>query len=168
MNETPEKQDVAALVEVLANLLGTRHLLMATAESCTGGGIAAALTARAGSSAWFAGGIVSYSNSMKENLLGVRPDVLASEGAVSKAVVLQMAEGVMEATGADCAVSVSGIAGPDGGTPDKPVGTVWIGWGTRDAAPSAECFRFGGARAEVQAAAIQAGLLGLIRRLQKT
>ncbi|GMG86950.1 nicotinamide-nucleotide amidohydrolase family protein [Biformimicrobium ophioploci] len=139
---------------------------MATAESCTGGGIAAALTARAGSSAWFAGGIVSYSNAMKENLLGVRREVLASEGAVSEDVVLQMAEGVMAATGADCSVSVSGIAGPDGGTPEKPVGTVWIGWGVRDTAPSAECFRFEGSREEVQAAAIHAGIAGLVRRLQ--
>lgn len=100
---------------------------MATAESCTGGMIAAMCTDVAGSSAWFKGGVVAYDNAVKKSLLGVLPSVLEAHGAVSGEVVRHMAEGALCACGAQAAVAVSGVAGPGGGTPEKPVGTVWIG-----------------------------------------
>ncbi len=100
---------------------------VATAESCTGGYIAHLLTLAAGSSDYFKGGVVAYSNEVKEQLLGVDPATIRKKGAVSEAVVRQMAEGARKRLGTDYAVSVSGIAGPAGGTPEKPVGTVWIG-----------------------------------------
>ena len=106
---------------------------MATAESCTGGWIAKTLTDVPGSSAVFGYGVVSYSNGAKESILGVRNATLETHGAVSEQVVEEMADGVLHLSGADLAVAVSGIAGPDGGTVDKPVGTVWVTWGSRDA-----------------------------------
>lgn len=106
--------------------LRARSLTMSTAESCTGGTIAAAITSIAGSSEVFNGGIVAYSNNVKMHLLGVREDTLAKYGAVSEDVVRQMVCGACKATGSSCAVATSGIAGPGGGTSEKPVGTVWI------------------------------------------
>ena len=116
-----------------ANLLG-RCLLqqrkkVSTAESCTGGGIAAAITDIAGSSAWFDLALVTYSNEMKTKLLGVPAEVLQSQGAVSEAVVRAMHAGALSLSGADIAVAVSGVAGPGGGSEEKPVGTVYIAWG---------------------------------------
>lgn len=100
-------------------------LTLATAESCTGGAVAAKIVSIPGSSCYFLGGIVSYSNEMKEKLLGVNPSLIASEGAVSEGVVREMAEGVRKITGADYGIAISGVAGPSGGTAEKPVGTVW-------------------------------------------
>jgi len=114
-------------VEVLiGNLLKEKHLMLATAESCTGGNIAHKITSVAGSSTYFKGGVVAYSNEVKQNLLGVSPSTLEEFGAVSQEVVEEMAKGALLKLKADIAVSVSGIAGPDGGTEEKPVGTVWI------------------------------------------
>ncbi len=120
------------LAAKVLDLLRERGQTLATAESCTGGLIASMLTRIPGSSEAFHAGFVTYANPIKESVLGVDPDVLAREGAVSEPVVIQMASGAMERSGADYAVAVSGIAGPDGGTPDKPVGTVWLAWGSRD------------------------------------
>jgi len=117
----------AALVAELAATGKT----VSTAESCTGGWVSKAITDVPGSSADFAYGIVSYSNGAKESLLGVRPQTLQDHGAVSEAVVGEMATGALGLSGADIAVAVSGVAGPDGGSPDKPVGTVWFAWATR-------------------------------------
>ena len=111
-------------------LLATRRHLV-TAESCTGGWIAKACTDGPGSSQWFRGGAVVYTDELKIALLGVQPQTLAGHGAVSEATVRAMACGALERLGGDVAVAVSGIAGPDGGTPDKPVGTVWFGWAAR-------------------------------------
>lgn len=101
-------------------------LTLATAESCTAGNIAAVITAIPGSSHFYKGGIIAYSDEVKTNLLGVNPETLASKGAVSEEAVIEMAKGAMKSMNSDCAVATSGIAGPTGGTPDKPVGTVWI------------------------------------------
>ena len=116
--------------ERLVALLKSAGLVCATAESCTGGGIGAAITAVPGSSEVFAGGIISYSNSVKERVLGVSAEALASFGAVSGEVAGEMADGARRLTGADVVVAVTGVAGPGGGTPEKPVGTVWFGIST--------------------------------------
>jgi len=114
----------------LGRALLVREWKLVTAESCTGGWIAKAVTDVPGSSRWFEGGIVSYSNDIKTLMLGVRKEVLEAEGAVSEATVRAMADGARKRLRADLSVAVSGIAGPDGGTADKPVGTVWFAWAT--------------------------------------
>lgn len=129
---TATDQELEALALRLGRALLVRGWRVATAESCTGGWIAKTLTDVPGSSQWFDGGVVSYSNAAKAGLLGVSPELLLEHGAVSEPVVRAMAEGACERFRAELAVAVSGIAGPDGGTPDKPVGTVCFAW----AAPS--------------------------------
>ncbi|MEN9562601.1 MAG: hypothetical protein RIR73_845 [Chloroflexota bacterium] len=114
----------------IGNILSEKGLSLATAESCTGGLVASLITDVAGSSTYFLGGIVSYSNEAKASLLGVSWDTLNHKGAVSRETVIEMAQGARKVFNADIAVSVSGIAGPGGGTPDKPVGTVWLGLAT--------------------------------------
>lgn len=118
-----------SLSEILVQMLSERQEKMVTAESCTGGRIASQITRIAGASEVFDAGFVTYSNEMKIKVLGVQPGTLETEGAVSEAVVKEMAEGALRVTGAQLAIAVSGIAGPSGGTPEKPVGTVWIAWG---------------------------------------
>ena len=150
-----------ALIRQIAASLIDRRWRVATAESCTGGGIATALTDLAGSSAWFDCGLVTYSNEAKQQLLGVSEASLLEAGAVSETVVKQMVAGALKQSQAQVAVAVSGIAGPDGGTEDKPVGTVWIAWGIEGQAPKAECFLFPGDRAEVRTQTIVAALSGM-------
>lgn len=130
------------LEQILGKMLKEKGLMLATAESCTGGNIAHLVTSIAGSSAYFKGSVVAYSNEIKERVLGVSPHVIAKFGAVSQPVVEQMAAGVLKLTGADIAVAVSGVAGPSGGTDEKPVGTVWIAASTNDKLISRE-FHFG-------------------------
>ena len=119
-------EDCETLSELVHKTLTERGLTLATAESCTGGSLASALTAQAGSSAYFKGGVVAYSNEVKESVLGVKHSTLEAHGAVSEATVREMAEGVRQRLGADLAIATSGIAGPGGGTKEKPVGTIWI------------------------------------------
>jgi len=138
--------------QVGQHLLALRRTLV-TAESCTGGWIGKALTDIAGSSAWFSGGAVVYSNELKRKMLGVPAEILAKHGAVSEAVVRAMAEGALARLDGDVAVAVSGIAGPDGGTPEKPVGTVWFAWSClKDGrvTTTAECRIFPGDREQVR------------------
>ena len=149
------------LVELLAGELGTRGLKLATAESCTGGGIASACTDLAGSSAWFDCGFVTYSNEAKMKLLGVPVEILAHHGAVSEATVVAMVRGAIARSDADVAIAVSGIAGPGGGSASKPVGTVWMAWGNARR-QQARCFRFTGDRLQVRAESVQAGLQALL------
>ncbi len=127
-----ETESIATLSEALVSELIQSGSWLSVAESCTGGWIAKALTDIGGSSQCFGYGIVSYSNGAKESMLGVNPASLNEHGAVSDAVVREMAAGVLNLSGADYAVAVSGIAGPDGGTEEKPVGTVWFGWAVRN------------------------------------
>ncbi|MCP5413334.1 MAG: nicotinamide-nucleotide amidohydrolase family protein [Chromatiaceae bacterium] len=149
------------MVAELAAHLRRRGWWLACAESCTGGGIAAALTELAGSSAWFECGYVTYSNRAKQEMLGVSEQTLARHGAVSRETVLEMATGALLRSHVQLSVAVSGIAGPGGGTPEKPVGTVWFAWATREAAV-ADCRVFSGDRAQVRGAAVDAALQGLL------
>jgi len=138
-----------------------------TAESCTGGWIAKALTDIAGSSQWFTEGFVTYSNESKVQRLGVPRSVLARDGAVSEATVRAMAAGALRRTEADLAVAVTGIAGPGGAVPGKPVGTVWIGWAERHGrriAVDVELKHFRGDRDAVRRKTVRAALEGLLRR----
>ncbi len=130
-----------------------RGWMVATAESCTGGLIAQQLTEIGGSSVWFERGFVTYSNAAKIEALGVRADTLAAHGAVSSETAAAMVEGVLAHSQADVAVAVTGIAGPSGGTPDKPVGTVWFGFAVRDAKVETIIKHFDGDRQAVRAAA---------------
>ena len=145
--------DAAAIV-ALATRLGRRMAqagrLIVTVESCTGGLIAAALTETPGSSVWFDRGFVTYSNAAKVDMVGVSAQTLADFGAVSEATAMEMAAGALERSGAWLALSVTGVAGPGGGSPEKPVGTVCFGWATRDASPRATTVRFAGDRAAVR------------------
>lgn len=148
-------------------LLRAHGLMLATAESCTGGGVAEAITAIAGSSGWFERGFVTYSNLSKQQMLGVSDATLTQYGAVSEAVVREMAAGALTHSEAGIALSVSGIAGPDGGTPDKPVGTVWFAWGVKNSAIYAQRHQFAGNRAEVRAQAVRIALQGVIELLNQ-
>jgi nicotinamide-nucleotide amidase len=152
------------IAEVAAHLLaGGRQLV--TAESCTGGWIAKACTDLPGSSRWFRGGAVVYDDGLKSSLLGVRRRTLAEQGAVSEATVREMATGALERLGGDVAVAVSGIAGPGGGTADKPIGTVWFGWATRTGAGivvRTAQHRFAGDREQVRREALMTALHGVL------
>jgi nicotinamide-nucleotide amidase len=149
-----------AVAEVGECLRAQKHFL-ATAESCTGGLLASTLTDTPGSSEWFAGSVVAYSNAVKNKLLNVPEAVLEEHGAVSEPVVLAMARGVLETIGADVSVAVSGIAGPSGGTPKKPVGTVWIAWAWPDGA-RAKLYNFQGTRDQVKSQTVMAAINGLL------
>lgn len=151
------------LPQIAAALLARKQTL-ATAESCTGGLVGAALTSLPGSSAWYLGGVVAYSNALKIRLLGVPPEILEAHGAVSLETARAMAEGARAAVQADFAVAITGIAGPDGGTPEKPVGLVYIGV----AAPhgtAAFKHHFSGSRADIRNAAAEAALRHLLDAL---
>ena len=151
---------------LLGNLLKQRQQTISTAESCTGGRLAAMLNAQSGSSAFYMGSVVAYANEIKEQVLGVQHDTLLKYGAVSEQTVLEMANGVRKLLNTDYAIATSGIAGPTGGTAEKPVGTVWIAWATPDGT-SAECFYFGVAREREQITlrAVTESLVHLIKSL---
>jgi nicotinamide-nucleotide amidase len=156
----------AGLVERLAATLRSRHLHMAAAESCTGGLIAAACTALAGSSDWFERGFVTYSNAAKTELLGVPETLIAAHGAVSAEVAAAMVEGALARSHAGVAVAVTGIAGPAGGTPAKPVGTVWIAVASAGRAAQSTLLRASGNRAEIRAASVVRALSLLVEHCE--
>ncbi len=156
---------IEGLAAELVGKLAAAGRTVATAESCTGGWIAQAITAVPGSSDCFGFGIVSYSNAAKQSVLGVSAETLREHGAVSEPVVREMAKGALELSGADMAVAVSGVAGPGGGTPEKPVGTVWFAWARRGAGTDAVLHRLEGDRAAIRAASVRVALEGLIARL---
>lgn len=151
---------------ILGNLLKVRKQTIATAESCTGGRLAAALNAQSGSSAYYMGSVVAYDNRIKEQVLGVKHDTLETYGAVSEQTVREMAEGARTLMQTDYAIATSGIAGPTGGTAEKPVGTVWIAWAMPEGT-IAKCFHFGVAREREQITqrAVTAALVELIKSL---
>jgi len=154
---------VAGVSEALVR----RGLRLALAESCTGGLVAARLTDRPGSSRFLEAGLVTYSNQAKASLLGVDPDAIVAHGAVSEAVVRAMLTGARRTTDADAAIAITGIAGPDGGTAEKPVGTVWIAAGVGDAVRAVR-FQFEGDRGAVRQAAADAALDLLLETLEET
>ena len=145
--------------------LALRRMTLATAESCTGGWIGQAITMVPGSSAWYERGFITYTNIAKVEMLGVHAATLETCGAVSENTVREMAEGALAYSHADMAVAVSGVAGPSGGTPVKPVGMVCIAWAGREAQTSAETFQFPGDRDAVRCATVIAALTGLLQRL---
>jgi nicotinamide-nucleotide amidase len=155
------------LAAQVGGLLKARGLMLATAESCTGGGVAQAITDVAGSSAWFERGFVTYSNLSKQQMLGVSEATLAQRGAVSEATVREMVAGALQYSVAQVAVAVSGIAGPDGGTPGKPVGTVWFAWGIKHGTTHAQRHQIGGSRAEVRAQAVRIAMQGVVDMLNQ-
>ena len=153
---------------VVDDLAGSAKAV-ATAESCTGGWIAKSITDIPGSSAVFGYGIVSYSNGAKESMLGVRNATIEEHGAVSDAVVHEMAKGALRLSGADIAVAVSGVAGPDGGTEEKPVGTVWFAWAVRDGSDAlvdSSCEHFSGDRELVRELTVAHALQGVLERIE--
>ncbi|TAH47588.1 MAG: nicotinamide-nucleotide amidohydrolase family protein [Betaproteobacteria bacterium] len=152
-----------ALSATLGQALAARGWMLATAESCTGGWIAEAVTATAGSSGWFDRGFVTYSNEAKVDMLGVSPATLAAHGAVSEWTVCEMASGALARSRAQVAVAVSGVAGPAGGSADKPVGMVCLAWARHDCAPHAVTMRFPGDREAVRRQAVEHALRELIR-----
>jgi nicotinamide-nucleotide amidase len=157
--------DLGALCQQLAALLQAQKYLLTTAESCTGGLIAAACTDLAGSSAWFERGFVTYSNEAKTSMLGVPAAVITSHGAVSEAVARAMAEGAVQQSRAQVSVAVTGVAGPTGGSAAKPVGTVWFAW-CLPSGTTSEVQHFAGDRAAVRAATVAHALARLNALLQ--
>ncbi|WP_415911602.1 nicotinamide-nucleotide amidase [Neptuniibacter sp. QD37_11] len=149
----------------IAEKLQTNNLFIATAESCTGGWIAQEITAIPGSSAWFDCGFVTYSNASKQKMLGVSKDTLEQNGAVSAEVVAQMAEGALKNSGAHITVATSGIAGPAGGSKEKPVGTVWFAWAEQGKPVRTKKCCFDGDRESVRKQAVSVALEGILQNL---
>ena len=163
-----DHESIHKLAAAVVETLDASSKAVATAESCSGGWIAKAITDIAGASAVFHYGIVSYSNGAKESLLGVRNETLLEHGSVSEAVVEEMAKGVMNLSGSDIAVAVSGVAGPDGGSDAKPVGTVWFAWATRDGSKqpvATNLQHFDGDRELIRELTVVHALQGVLDRL---
>ncbi len=158
------ESELFELAERLGRLLTADGKTIATAESCTGGWIAQAITDVPGSSAWFDRGFVTYSNAAKVQMLGVDPQTLKDYGAVSTETATQMAAGALVHSDADVAVAVTGIAGPDGGTPEKPVGTVFIAWADKSGAVKVIRQQFSGNRRQIRAQTVKAAIDGVAIR----
>lgn len=155
---------IYALATKLGAVLKQRNLRCVVAESCTGGRLAGAITDIAGSSQWFDRGFITYTNDSKQQMLGVPEHSILSDGAVSESVVKAMAEGALKHSSADVSISISGIAGPGGGSLHKPVGTVWIAWTGIDQLTTAVCYLFAGDRLAIRQQAVLMALEGLIQR----
>ena len=158
-----QKKHFISLSELIIKLLALGKSL-GTAESCTGGMISALLTSEPGSSDWFKGGIVAYSHTVKERVLGVPPETLKQFGAVSEETARAMATGARKLLAVECALAVTGIAGPGGGTPEKEVGTVCFGWDIEGIVTSSTC-KFTGSRHEVRVLSVNQAIRGLLGRL---
>lgn len=164
------EESVRQLVKDVAENLLMQKIKLVTAESCTGGWVAQVVTSLSGSSEWFESGFVTYSNESKQALLGVSEAYFAEDGcgAVSEEVVRAMAKGALANSSADVAIATSGIAGPDGGSEDKPVGTVWLSWAHSDGRTTSRVYQFDGDRYSVRLAAVEQALRGLIGLLNTT
>lgn len=155
-------------LKALADFLLARRLTVVTAESCTAGLAAKLLTERAGSSQWFERGFIVYNNVAKQEMLDVQAQTLRAHGAVSQAVVSEMCAGALRHSHADVALSISGIAGPQGGTPDKPVGLVWFGWALADGESQQSMRHFDGDRQAIRRQAADFAISGMLAFLQST
>ncbi|WP_163834980.1 nicotinamide-nucleotide amidase [Spartinivicinus ruber] len=155
--------EIKALAQQVGTFLIDQQLKLITAESCTGGWVAQVVTSIAGSSNWFEGAFVTYSNAAKRSMLEVSAQSLVQFGAVSKAVVIEMADGALAHSEADLAVAISGIAGPEGGSAEKPVGTVWIAWQLHEHPTITCCFHFSGDREQVRKQAVVEALKGILQ-----
>ena len=164
MSDLSNSQTLTTITQQLGEMLCKKNAKLTTAESCTGGGISEAITAVSGSSQWFEFGFVTYSNGAKQKLLGVSKETLEEYGAVSEQIVKQMAQGAIQQSRADYAIAVSGIAGPEGGTEDKPVGTVWVCWQTPTQSWTQKLM-LAGDRQAVRTAAIKKSLQQLLQHL---
>ena len=165
-----DHEAIRQLAQALVGQLTAAGKALSTAESCSGGWLAKAITDIPGSSAVFHYGIVSYSNGAKESLLGVANETLLRHGAVSEAVVVEMAQGALNLSGADISVAVSGVAGPTGGSEEKPVGMVWFAWAVRDASKvrlGTDCQRFEGDRERIRELTVMHALQGVQERIAK-
>ena len=167
MNEIPSNQALERLSAEVGIRLKKRRWMLATVESCTGGWVAEAVTAIAGSSEWFERGFVTYSNAAKHEMLGVAVDLIERYGAVSEEVARAMAVGALRHSRAQIALSITGVAGPSGGSVDKPVGLVCFGWATGNLTQVVETKRFSGDREAVRRAAVQHALQGVLAELEK-
>lgn len=156
-----------SLAAAVGKKLQSRKLRLATAESCTGGWVAQAVTSVAGSSGWFERGFVTYSNDSKQEVLGVRAETLSRRGAVDEETVREMARGALAASRADIALAITGIAGPGGGTADKPIGTVCFAWADRARLLKSETRRFKGNRRSVRFQSAMRALEGLLEELER-
>jgi len=165
LSSVPTDAELLMLAGDVAIEVLQRKLMLVTAESCTGGWIAKTLTDLPGSSAWFDAGVVTYSYEAKEALLGVNPRTLERTGAVSEETALEMVSGALARFGAGVAVAVTGIAGPSGGTTEKPVGTVWISWKRRGGYGHAQLFHFPGDREAIRRQTVAAALIGVRKAL---
>ncbi len=163
--QIPSDAQLREQAQALGERLRAAHDTLVTAESCTGGWIAKCLTDIAGSSDWFDSGMVVYSYEAKQALLGVRPQTLEQHGAVSRETVIEMVSGALVNSGASVAVAVTGIAGPGGGSADKPVGTVWIAWKRRGGYARAQAFHFDGDREAVRRQTVDRALAGVAELL---
>ncbi len=157
--------DLYPLAEELGRSLKERGWMLATAESCTGGWVGEAVTAVSGSSAWYDRGFITYTNQAKQDMLGISAETLSAHGAVSEATVREMALGTLANSRAQVALAISGIAGPTGGTAEKPVGLVWFAWAFKDGRLEAEQRVFAGDRQSVRRQAVEHALGGVLQRL---
>jgi nicotinamide-nucleotide amidase len=164
LSDLSNLQNLTAITQQIGEILCKKNAKLTTAESCTGGGISKAITAVSGSSQWFEFGFVTYANTAKQKLLGVSQETLDEYGAVSEQVVREMAQGAIQQSNADYAIAVSGIAGPDGGTEQKPVGTVWVCWQTPQQIGTQK-FKLEGDRQVIRTAAIKNSLQQLLQHL---
>lgn len=161
-----QEKNLYQLAQQVGQALKARNLMMATAESCTGGGIAHAITMVPGSSEWFERGFVTYTYVSKREMLGVRDDTLAQHGAVSEATVREMVNGSLAGSHAQVGVAVSGTAGPSGGTPEKPVGTICFAWAKKGEGCRSETRRFSGDREAVRSQSVEHALRGVLHLLK--
>ena len=166
-NDVPGAKDLVELAEQVGAELKRHHAMLATAESCTGGWVAQVITSIAGSSEWFERGFVTYSNEAKREMLGVPAELIERHGAVSEEVARAMAQGALRRSRAQIALSITGVAGPGGGSEDKPVGLVCFGWARGNLTQVVETKRFSGDREAVRRAAVQHALQGVLAELKK-
>lgn len=160
--------DLQSLAENVSEILKKHKLMLTTAESCTGGQVAEVITTITGSSNWFERGFVTYSNESKQEMLGIPAEIIAKHGAVSEATAHAMAEGALKHSHADVSLAVTGIAGPDGGTQEKPVGTVWFAWARKGAETKTLHQHFQGDRITIRDQAVETALRGLIEFVGNT